>query len=228
MKRGAVELTAMAAVLVGASSPGGNGVRRVTTLTPFRERRFACILSNYAYLTVFPRGPHQEHQHYLMSNRSVPNLEERVKHASEARKLMLAKFKTSLAEGPAAIEKRQQRQAIAVARAERAVQREETRQRQERDLAKQAEIAAQAAAAARAAADEAAREAAEQAERDALLEAEQKAARDARYAARKQQRKSGGVATKPEARRIAANIAKLPSLLTTAAVLSATSRRLRT
>jgi Family of unknown function (DUF6481) len=111
-----------------------------------------------------------EHQHYLMSNRSVPNLEERLKHASEAKKLMLAKFKTSLVEGPAAIEKRQQRQAIAAARAERAVQREEARQRQERELAKQAEIAAQAAAdAARAAADEAAREAAEQAERNALL-----------------------------------------------------------
>ena len=46
-----------------------------------------------------------------MSNRSVPNLEERLKHASEAKKLMLAKFKTSLVEGPAAIEKRQQRQA---------------------------------------------------------------------------------------------------------------------
>jgi hypothetical protein len=42
-----------------------------------------------------------------MSNRSVPNLEERLKHASEAKKLMLAKFKTSLVEGPAAIEKRQ-------------------------------------------------------------------------------------------------------------------------
>jgi hypothetical protein len=159
-------------------------------LTPFRERPFACILSNSAYLTVFPRGPHQEHQHYLMSNRSVPNLEERLKHASEAKKLMLAKFKTSLVEGPAAIEKRQQRRAIAAARAERAVQREEARQRQERELAKQAEIAAQVAAdAARAAADEAAREAAEQAERNALLEAEQKATRDARYAARKAAKK---------------------------------------
>ena len=68
-------------------------------LTPFRERQFACILSNSAYLTVFPRGPHREHQHYLMSNRSVPNLEERLKHASEAKKLMLAKFKTSLTHG---------------------------------------------------------------------------------------------------------------------------------
>src|SRR6478609_7534213 len=126
----------------------------------------------------------------LMSNRSVPNLEERLKSASEAKKLMLAKFKTSLVEGPAAIEKRRQRQAIAAARAERAVQREEVRQRQERELAKQAEIAAQAAAAAaRAAADEAAREAAEQAERNALLEAEQKATRDARYAARKAAKK---------------------------------------
>ena len=120
----------------------------------------------------------------------VSNLEERLKHASEAKKLMLAKFKTSLVEGPAAIEKRQQRQAIAAARAERAVQREEARQRQERELVKQAEIGAQAAAdAARAAADEAAREAAEQAERNALLEAEQKATRDARYAARKAAKK---------------------------------------
>jgi Family of unknown function (DUF6481) len=148
-----------------------------------------------------------------MSNRSEPNLEERLKHASEAKKLMLAKFKTSLVEGPATIEKRQQRQAIAAARAERAVQREEARQRQELELAKQAEIAAQAAAdAARAAADEAAREAAEQAERNALLEAEQKATR---YAARKAAKKKRGAATKPKARRIAANIAKLPDLLKT-------------
>src|SRR6201987_1850627 len=109
-------------------------------LTPFRERRFGCILRNSAYLTVFPRGPHQEHQHYLMSNRSVPNLEERLKRASEAKALMLAKFKTSLVEGPAAIAKRQQRQAIAAARSERAVQREEARQRQKRELAKKAEI----------------------------------------------------------------------------------------
>ena len=135
-----------------------------------------------------------------MSNRSVPNLEDRLKHASEAKKSMLAKFRLSLVEGPAAIEKRQQRQAIAAARAERAARREEARQRQERELAKQAEIAAQAAAdAARAAADEAAREAAEQAERNALLEAEQKATRDAHG---RQQRKSGGVTTKS---RIAAN-----------------------
>jgi hypothetical protein len=63
-----------------------------------------------------------------MSNRSEPNLEERLKHASEAKKLMLAKFKMALVEGPAAIEKRQQRQAIAAARAERAAQREEARQ----------------------------------------------------------------------------------------------------
>jgi membrane protein involved in colicin uptake len=83
---------------------------------------------------------------------------------------MLAKFKMSLIEGPAAIEKRQQRQAIAAARAARALQREEARLRQERDRAKQAELAAQAAAdAERAAAEQAARDAAEQAERNALL-----------------------------------------------------------
>ena len=38
-----------------------------------------------------------------MSNRSIPNLEERLKHVSDARKSMLAKFKMSLVEGPAAI-----------------------------------------------------------------------------------------------------------------------------
>jgi uncharacterized protein DUF6481 len=81
-----------------------------------------------------------------MSERSIPTLEERLKHASAAKKLMLEKFKMSLVEGPAAIEKRQQRRAIAAARDERAIQREEARTRQERDLAKQAEIAAQAAA----------------------------------------------------------------------------------
>ena len=125
-----------------------------------------------------------------MSNRFIPNLRERLKHASEAKKSMLVKFKMSLVEGPAAIEKRQQRQAIAAARAVRSLQREEARLRQERDRAKQAELAAQAAAGAeRVAAEQAARDAAEEAERKALLEAEQKAARDARYAARKAAKK---------------------------------------
>jgi Family of unknown function (DUF6481) len=137
-----------------------------------------------------PYGASQEQQHYPMSGQSVPNLQERLQHASEAKKLMLAKFKMSLVEGPAAIEKRQQRQAVAAARAERAVQREQIRQRQELEFAKQAEIAAQAVAnAAQAAADKVSREAAEQAELNAQLEAEQKAARDARYAARKAAKK---------------------------------------
>ena len=81
-----------------------------------------------------------------MSNRSIPSLEERLKHASEAKKSMLAKFKMSLVEGPAAIEKRKQRVAIAAARAARAAQREEARLRQELDRAMQAQLAAQAAA----------------------------------------------------------------------------------
>src|SRR6202042_799239 len=63
-------------VLIAGST--GSALRAVTPA----EGRFACILSNSAYLTVFPRGPHQEHQHYLMNNRSFPNLEERLKHAS--------------------------------------------------------------------------------------------------------------------------------------------------
>jgi predicted metal-binding protein len=60
-----------------------------------------------------------------MSNPNVPDLEERLKHASEARKSMLAKFKMSLVETPAVIERRQQRQAIISARA--ALEREEAR-----------------------------------------------------------------------------------------------------
>jgi hypothetical protein len=125
-----------------------------------------------------------------MSNQGNPSLEERLKHASEAKKATLAKFKMSLIETPAVIEKRNRRQAIAAARAERSAQRAGARLRQERDRAKQAELAAQAAAdAERAAAEQAARDAAEQAERNALLAAEQKAVRDARYAARKAAKK---------------------------------------
>jgi hypothetical protein len=63
-------------------------------LTPFRKRQFACILSNSANLTVFPRGSHQEALSHEQSKR--PELGERLKHASEAKKLMLAKFKMSL------------------------------------------------------------------------------------------------------------------------------------
>ena len=131
-----------------------------------------------------------------MSNRFIPNLQERLKHASEAKKSMLAKFKMSLVEGPAAIEKRQQRQAVAAARAARAEQREEARLRQERDRAKQAELAAQAAAdAERAAAEQAARDAAQESERKALLEAEQKAAGMPVTRHGRQPRSNGGGAT---------------------------------
>jgi hypothetical protein len=125
-----------------------------------------------------------------MSNRTIPDLQERLKDASEAKKAMLAKFKMSLIETPAVIEKRNQRQSMLAARAERTAQREEARLLQERSRAKQAELAAQAAAEAeRAAVEQAARDAAEQARRNVLLAAEQKAARDARYAARKAAKK---------------------------------------
>jgi hypothetical protein len=123
-----------------------------------------------------------------MSSPNVPDLEERLKHASEARKSMLAKFKMSLVETPAVIERRQQRQAIISARA--ALEREVARLRKERDRVKLAELEAKALAdAERAAADLAARDAAEKAAQKALVEAEQKAARDARYAARKAAKK---------------------------------------
>ena len=125
-----------------------------------------------------------------MSNLNVPNLEERLKHASEARKSMLEKFKMSFVETPAVIEKRQQRQAIIAARAARDVEREEERLRKEREQVKRAELEAKALAdAERAAAELAARDAAEKAAQKALVEADQKAARDARYAARKAAKK---------------------------------------
>jgi hypothetical protein len=125
-----------------------------------------------------------------MSNLNVPNLEERLKHASEARKSMLEKFKMSLVETPAMIEKRQQRQAIIAARAARDVEREEERLCKEREQVKRAELEAKALAdAERAAAELAARDAAEKAAQKALVAAEQKAARDARYAARKAAKK---------------------------------------
>ena len=126
-----------------------------------------------------------------MRSHSVPNLEDRLSQASEAKKAMLAKFKKPLdLDDPTAIAKRLQREAIVAARAQRAAEREVKRQQHEQELAGQAVIAAQAAAEAqRVAAEQAAREAAEQAEREAALKAEQKAARDARYAARKAAKK---------------------------------------
>jgi hypothetical protein len=66
-------------------------------------------------------------------------LAERLKDASEAKKSTLAKFKMSLIEGPATIEKQKARGAIATARAARAVEREEARLREEHDRAMQAE-----------------------------------------------------------------------------------------
>jgi hypothetical protein len=137
-----------------------------------------------------PASP-QEQQRYPMSSHNIPSLEDRLSHASEAKKLMLARFRKSLnVNDPTAIEKRRQRAAMVAARAQRAAQREAARQEHEHELARQAAFAEAAAAEAKLAADAlAAHEAAEQAERDVILKAEQKAARDARYAARKAAKK---------------------------------------
>ena len=95
-----------------------------------------------------------------MRSHSVPNLEDRLSQASEAKKAMLARFKKSLdLDDPATIEKRLQREAIVAARAERAAQREVKRQQHEQELARQVAIAAEATA-------EAKRVAVEQAARD--------------------------------------------------------------
>ena len=126
-----------------------------------------------------------------MSNHSDPSFQDRLGHASEAKKFMLAKFKQAQSlDDPKAVEKRRQREAVAVARAKRAAQREAARQEHEQELVRQAAIGAEAAAEAkRLAAEQAAREAAEAAERETALKAEQKTARDIRYAARKAAKK---------------------------------------
>ena len=126
-----------------------------------------------------------------MSSRNDPTFQDRLNHASEAKKSMLAKLTRALdPENPAAVEKRRQRESIVVARAERTAQREAARQEHETELARQAVLTALAAdEAKRVAADAAAGEAAAQAEREAALKAEQKAARDARYSARKAAKK---------------------------------------
>ena len=149
-----------------------------------------------------------------MSNRSVPNLEERLKHASEAKKLMLAKFKTSLVEGPAAIEKRQQRQAIAAAEPsarcsvkKRGNAKSANLQSKPRLLRRQ-----QPTPRGRPPMRQRAKRPNRQNEmRCWRLNRRRPAMPVTRHG--RQQRKSGGGATKPEARRIAANIAKLPELL---------------
>src|SRR4029079_15641307 len=101
----------------------------------------------------------EEHQHCPMTNHN-PTLEDRLSHASEAKKALLAKFKQAIdPENPAAIEKRRQREAIAAARAERIAQREAARQQEEQERARHAALAAEAAAAAARATAEAAAEA---------------------------------------------------------------------
>jgi uncharacterized protein DUF6481 len=129
---------------------------------------------------------------FSLSRGHDPKLQDRLQDAAEARRAMLAKFKTASAPDNAAlIEKQRQRQEIAAARAERAAQREAKRQEEERERARLAAEAERAAAeAARIEAERVAREAAEQAEREAALKAEQKAARDERYAARKAAKKA--------------------------------------
>ena len=128
---------------------------------------------------------------------------------------MLAKFKTSLVEGPAAIEKRQQRQAIAAARAERAVQREEARLaprartcKASRDWQRRQQPTPRGRPLMQAARETRPNRLNEM--RCWRLNRRRPAMPVTRHG--RQQRKSGGVATKPEARRIAANIAKLPDL----------------
>jgi hypothetical protein len=153
----------------------------------FRIERDMLLTHSNATLPPYPAI--QERLQSFMSNDQT--FRDRLNHASEAKRAMLAKFRRAQdPENPAAIEKRQQREAIAEARAERAAQREAARQKREIELAKRVALAAQAAAEAeRAAAEQAARHAAEQSEREAALKAQQKADRDDRYAARKAAKK---------------------------------------
>jgi hypothetical protein len=133
-----------------------------------------------------PVRPKRNDSSVPMPSHYDPSLQDRLNLAAEAKKNLLAKFKKYDPNSPEAIEKRQQREAIAAARAERLAQREAAQREHEAELVRQAELAAAAAAeAARLAAEHEAAEVAARAETEAALKAEQKAARDARYAARK-------------------------------------------
>ena len=123
---------------------------------------------------------------------------DRLTASAAAKKLQLerAAQARSLADNPAAVERRAARGAISVARDVRVAERKatkaarEAREAAERDAAQAAEAAAQAAALK---AEHEAREAeyTQRMERQAALEAEQLAARDARYAARKAKKRNG-------------------------------------
>ena len=111
---------------------------------------------------------------------------------------MLEKFKMSLVETPAVIEKRQQRQAIIAARAARDVERGEERLRKEREQVKRAELEAKALAdAERAAAELSARDAAEKRHKRRLSKRNRKrlAMRVTRRG--RQPRSNGGGVTSP-------------------------------
>jgi hypothetical protein len=151
-----------------------------------------------------------------MSNRSVPNLEERLKHASEAKKLMLVKFKTSLVEGPAAsrndssakpspprepsarcsVKKRGNAKSANLQSRPRLLRRQQPTPRGRPPMRHRAK-----------------RPNRQNEMRCWRLNRRRSAMPVTRHG--RQQRKSGGVATKPEAQLIAANIAMLPELLKT-------------
>jgi hypothetical protein len=126
---------------------------------------------------------------------AIPNLAERLRTAQEARQAQLQRAKAA-AESPAAIERREARQAIVAARNIRLAERKAEEQvRKEREAAERAAAEAEAAAV-RAAALQAEQEARatrelERSRREAAAQAEQEAILAARRAGRKAKKRRG-------------------------------------
>jgi len=115
-----------------------------------------------------------------MSGFKEPSFADRQKAAQQARQNILTKFRSQPgADDPAVMQRRAEREAKAVEKAQAKLAREAADAERRR---LEAEAAEQAAA-------ELARQKEEAATREAALEADRKAARDARYAARKGRKK---------------------------------------
>jgi hypothetical protein len=148
------------------------------------------LASAFARRIPTPKKPKEDESE--MRRSATPDLQERLRESTEAKKALLDKFRAAPGpDDPAVAARRAEREAIVAARAARMAEREAARRAREEALAEEARIAAELQAQAeREAAEAAARAAAEEAERAAAEAAAQKAARDARYAARKAAKKA--------------------------------------
>jgi hypothetical protein len=152
-------------------------LRRLYTAAEFRPRRITRPPSSQN-ADITPKDKESDKASF-MSGFKEPNFADRQKAATEARKNILAKFKSQPGpDDPAVKARAAEREAQAAVRAKAKEAREAGKAIQK---AREAEEAAAAAA-------QAVREEEEAVLAKAALEAQQKAARDARYAARKKRK----------------------------------------